>query len=639
MVIRKGSSGIFGFLISLIGIFVMSLAIPQTGLGLTLYDDFSSPTINSGKWLQYELAREISNGQARLKLRSSTNTTGQLDSGLYFQDPPSVNAIEVKVTTTSFDNPQGARPFIFIGGRFFNAGEGTTGDYTGDVFAQVAIGGTGTSPVATWSVIKYTANDTSQYDVIHSGTFALTPVLGTQYTVFVGWEAGPKQFTFRISDGTTTNEQVSEVDLTVAAAHMPAKLLWTRIANNAGKEATIEALFDDVKINGSGTVYDNFSGDTFDVTKWRTNYEQVRDLDAGALRLGRRTDAADTGAYSGIVLEVANPESIKTLQAQVTPLVYSNPNGLDTKANISGRYYNDGTNNGYQGDVIAGVGLGGTAAIPVAFWTLRRHTDPTDSSLTELVATGDFSTPIILGTPYTLFVSWDGADFIFKVNNEVATYTPATVQPPNYPMRRLQTRALNAGGQESFIEVQYDEVMVGFETFRGTVGTLITITDTGFGTNKGTVKVGGKTCKVSAWATDSITCEIKNALPPPGPYDIEVKPKEPKGVVPITYRGLYTMMAPEITSVEPNSGSAPAEIVLSGYYFGTKKGKVYLEDSAGKKKTCKVTEWSMYDKVYGDSSIRFIVPKVSKSLPAGSYVLKVENKVGAVIASTNFTLQ
>ena len=85
--------------------------------------------------------------------------------------------------------------------------------------------------------------------------------------------------------------------------------------------------------------------------------------------------------------------------------------------------------------------------------------------------------------------------------------------------------------------------------------------------------------------------------------------------------------------------TAPAEIVLSGYYFGTKKGKVYLEDSAGKKKTCKVTEWSMYDKVYGDSSIRFIVPKVSKSLPAGSYVLKVENKVGAVIASTNFTLQ
>ena len=51
MVIKKGSSGIFGFLISLIGIFVMSLAIPQTGLGLTLYDDFSSPTINSGKWL------------------------------------------------------------------------------------------------------------------------------------------------------------------------------------------------------------------------------------------------------------------------------------------------------------------------------------------------------------------------------------------------------------------------------------------------------------------------------------------------------------------------------------------------------------------------------------------------------------
>ena len=145
-------------------------------------------------------------------------------------------------------------------------------------------------------------------------------------------------------------------------------------------------------------------------------------------------------------------------------------------------------------------------------------------------------------------------------------------------MRRIQARVLDPGGQESFIEARHGDVMVGFETFRGTVGTRITLNDSGYGIKKGTVKVGGKTCKIIGdWATNSITCEIKTALPPSVPYDIVVKPKEPKGVLPITYEGAFTMMEPEITSVDPVSGSARDEIIISGNYFGTKKGKVYLE--------------------------------------------------------------
>lgn len=176
----------------------------------------------------------------------------------------------------------------------------------------------------------------------------------------------------------------------------------------------------------------------------------------------------------------------------------------------------------------------------------------------------------------------------------------------------------------------------------GTIGTQITITGTGFGTKKGTVKVGRKTCKVSAWATDSITCRIKTALPPPGPYDIVVKPKEPRGAQPIVYEEAFTMMLPVITSVEPNYGSTAEEIEISGKYFGSKEGKVYFEYELNgrlKKKTCKVTEWSMYDRVNGSSRIRFVVPKVTRSFPAGVYLLKAQNKVGTVTASTNFTLE
>jgi hypothetical protein len=169
---------------------------------------------------------------------------------------------------------------------------------------------------------------------------------------------------------------------------------------------------------------------------------------------------------------------------------------------------------------------------------------------------------------------------------------------------------------------------------QGTVGTQITIADTGFGTKKGRITVGRKSCKVLTWANESITCEIKTALPPPGPYDIVVLPKEPKGAAPITYVRAFTMMAPEILLIDPDSGSLAEEIEVSGNYFGTKKGKIYLDDPvSGKKKICKVTEWSMYDRVNGASRIRFIVPKLN----SGDYTLKVTNKVGT--AQTIFTVE
>ena len=625
MVIKKGSSGIFGFLISLIGVFFMSLAIPQTGLGLNLYDDFSSPTINTVKWQEYEFAREVQNGQLRMKLRSSVNTTTGIDNGMSIQAPVSINSIEAKVTPTSYNNPQGARANIYIGGRFFNAGGGTPGAYTGDVFAAVSIGGSGTSPVATWYVIRYTADNTSQYEVVDSGTFTLIPVLGTQYTVSVGWDAGPKQFTFSISDGVTTNQNVSTIGLTVAAANMPARGLYERIFNNAGLEASVEALFDDVKINGSAGIYDDFSSDTIDLTKWQSYYDLVRDVDNGSLRLMRRTSTADTGNASSYALQFTNPELIKTMQAQVTPLAYSNPNGLDTKANISGRYYNDGAYTGYEGDVIAGVGIGGTGTTPVASWTLRRGTDPTDSSATEPVATGDFSTTITLGTPYTLFVSWDGIGFTFKVNDEVRTYAPTTaVNPPNYPMRRMQSRTLSAGGQESLIEAAYDNVMVELETYPGTYGTQITFAGPGFGSKKGKVLIGGLKQKVGSWSDTSIAVIVNKYkdLVTDTPYDVSIQPKEPKGATPINPGG-FTLKKPEIEPISTASGSSGDEITINGMWFGTKKGKVYIHNQK-----CKVTEWSM-NPTTGVSTLTFVV---SNKLGAGKYFLEVENKIGRSVS-------
>jgi hypothetical protein len=89
-------------------------------------------------------------------------------------------------------------------------------------------------------------------------------------------------------------------------------------------------------------------------------------------------------------------------------------------------------------------------------------------------------------------------------------------------------------------------------------------------------------------------------------------------------------MDPELAPLSPSSGSPGTEIAISGSFFSTKKGKVYLEDpSTGKIKKCKVTSWSM-DSATGASELRFVVPKLSKSFFAGTYQLVITNKVGTV---------
>ena len=167
----------------------------------------------------------------------------------------------------------------------------------------------------------------------------------------------------------------------------------------------------------------------------------------------------------------------------------------------------------------------------------------------------------------------------------------------------------------------------------GTVGTQITSSDSRLGPKRGKILIGGATTKIISWTSASVTFEVKKTLTP-GLYPAVIAPK---GMPTITLPGVFIMKAPEIVSVD-SSGQPGNEKTLSGNFFGSKKGKIYLEDqSTGQKKNCKVTSWSM-DKATGASSIKFLVPKPKGYVPGVSttYNLKVTNKVGT--ATTTFII-
>lgn len=162
----------------------------------------------------------------------------------------------------------------------------------------------------------------------------------------------------------------------------------------------------------------------------------------------------------------------------------------------------------------------------------------------------------------------------------------------------------------------------------GTIGTEITITGPDFGVKKGKVLIGGATVKIAkdGWQIDSITGTLTK-VPPEGIHNVVIRPK---GAAEIPLANAFTVKPPEIEYLSGYSGSVGFPINITGDFFGTKKGKVYLVDTAkGKMKSSKITEWTM-------DSITFLVPK---GLETGKpYPVKVVNKVGEAGAPEDFTI-
>ncbi|HEX5012025.1 MAG TPA: hypothetical protein VFY71_16690 [Planctomycetota bacterium] len=149
------------------------------------------------------------------------------------------------------------------------------------------------------------------------------------------------------------------------------------------------------------------------------------------------------------------------------------------------------------------------------------------------------------------------------------------------------------------------------------VGSVLTIDGDGFGTAKPKVfltdGVKKYTLKVTAFSDTQITAQIKKAVA--GDLTLDV---QPKGADPFTFESV-TIESPVIdqlldhetleviTSAEPN-----LEFVITGSFFGSKKGKIFI---GGKK--AKVTSWA-------GGEIHVLMPK---SLANGLWDILLDNKV------------
>jgi len=174
----------------------------------------------------------------------------------------------------------------------------------------------------------------------------------------------------------------------------------------------------------------------------------------------------------------------------------------------------------------------------------------------------------------------------------------------------------------------------------GTIGTRITIAGSGFGDRKGKIFVGATPTKIITWDDSSVVFEIRKPLIP-GPYSVTVQQKKSEKFFAAMGEGeVFTIKSPEGISVSADAGLPGDQIEVTGNYFGSKKGKIFLEDPVtGWVKSCRIVSWSM-DQTTGESSVIFAVPKPKKYVPgvSTSYTLKVTNLIGTATSSTPFTI-
>ncbi len=117
-----------------------------------------------------------------------------------------------------------------------------------------------------------------------------------------------------------------------------------------------------------------------------------------------------------------------------------------------------------------------------------------------------------------------------------------------------------------------------------------------------------------------------------GAYDVSVQRKEPKGAPVLIEPEGFTVRPPEIVSIDPPGGFAGQQVTIEVLFFGSKKGKVFLEyESKGERKwkSCKILKWEMGSKT-GESKAVFVVPP---GLPSGPHPLKIVNALGEASAS------
>jgi hypothetical protein len=215
--------------------------------------------------------------------------------------------------------------------------------------------------------------------------------------------------------------------------------------------------------NNSAKLFDDFSSDTIDRTKW-ANTGAVRRLENGKFvsaitRFGSNDD--DT-------LNFADARKISDFKADVTVTEVENVNAW-LNARLVGAFYNEGTpGSGMAGDVLAGVAIGhnGTELVGSSFVAVCITDACNGPGEYDVIHFDRSFGPVALNETHTLSIDFDGKKFIFGFDGRTLEVDSTSNAPvagsPHSVYKGIGTRIGGIDGPDEggFIAATFDNVEV-----------------------------------------------------------------------------------------------------------------------------------------------------------------------------------
>jgi hypothetical protein len=430
-----------------------------------LFDDFATGHLDKTKWWPREYTREIKDGKLVFKLGNSNGMGAEIEPGLFdvdlqFVDPSTIEEFEGEVTIieTRYDS-LGSYSAARIGGYFYNSND--TGGATGDIFAHMRIGDFGNGGLeAEWTAYRVISDD-GELEFIQGNKLFLPG--GIQYNqplnVKVSYD-GDKTISFLVNGQT---DSFTGPDRKRYSVTLNKGFSATILTENSNEYGFIYVNLDNVYINNRPVVYDDFSSQLIDTSKWKQT-EWVRECSNGYLRANIRGGGSTQTANTYLSEKDASYVEAK-VRIDSSSLLSTGAAGI---GRIQGYYYNDSRGPGsgqaynkYEGDVLAQVRLryDSNGSLSAGAY-VDRSNDADEASFTNLFS-HTFSVPIALDSNYILSIGFYENILIFACEGETAEFQIATpVYTPYGEHRLLRSRIQLDPGETGYMKAIFDDVYI-----------------------------------------------------------------------------------------------------------------------------------------------------------------------------------
>lgn len=211
---------------------------------------------------------------------------------------------------------------------------------------------------------------------------------------------------------------------------------------------------------GAKILYDDFSGNLIDNSKWNEN-EFVREIAGGNLvsKVANNTSTPSARNYTPF----QNPSSINSMECDINPVVINLDDGTSNRsfARIGGRFYNTQNSGTQEGDIFASVYIGNRGSGLEAWWGVYESQDESGSTWIEIGSNALAVPGLTLGNFYSVKIDYNGTnEFTFTVAGVTESFTgPLRLSAPFSSYKGLETGAEGSSGN-GYISALFDNVLV-----------------------------------------------------------------------------------------------------------------------------------------------------------------------------------